>query len=187
MIILAIYYTFADIVLIAQCFYYRGFTFRDPKPGKSDTTTDGEPTEHSPLMPNGSMYHPAEEEDSDPQLDSAQRTRSRSSFRERLTTYDGTHLSPATPMHQQPKDADGAEVFKPSQPRSWTQAILFNSTAVLLVVAAGIVGYYLSPSRNTGLLQQMSKHSPSNSASGARYLVTYVQYSTLHLDCRRFC
>ncbi|KAH0146902.1 hypothetical protein KCU82_g14153, partial [Aureobasidium melanogenum] len=31
MIILAIYYTFADIVLLAQCFYYRGFHFRDPK------------------------------------------------------------------------------------------------------------------------------------------------------------
>jgi hypothetical protein len=29
MVILAIYYTIADIVLLAQCFYYRGFTLRD--------------------------------------------------------------------------------------------------------------------------------------------------------------
>jgi hypothetical protein len=50
-------------------------------------------------------------------------------------------------MHPQPKDADDAEALKPSQPRSWIQAIFFNSTAILLVVAAGIVGYYLSPSQ----------------------------------------
>ncbi|KAK3504735.1 PQ loop repeat-domain-containing protein [Neurospora crassa] len=29
MLILAIYYTIADVVLLAQCFYYRGFTWRD--------------------------------------------------------------------------------------------------------------------------------------------------------------
>ncbi|KAI7185520.1 hypothetical protein KC352_g22581, partial [Hortaea werneckii] len=45
-----------------------------------------------------------------------------------------------------PKSASDAEALKPSQPRSWTQAILFNSTAILLVIAAGTAGYYLSPS-----------------------------------------
>jgi solute carrier family 66 (lysosomal lysine-arginine transporter), member 1 len=141
MIILAIYYTFADIVLILQCFYYRGFTFRDPRPDKSQNASNGAPTECSPLIPNGHE----EAEDNDP-TDAAQRTRSRSAFRERISNYDGAYLSPATPMHPQPKDADDAEALKPSQPRSWTQAILFNSTAVFLVVAAGIVGYYVSPS-----------------------------------------
>lgn len=37
MIILAVYYTIADIVLLGQCFYYRGFTWRDevvPPPKK---------------------------------------------------------------------------------------------------------------------------------------------------------
>ncbi|OAA55038.1 pq loop repeat protein [Niveomyces insectorum RCEF 264] len=39
MIILAVYYTIADIVLLGQCFYYRGFTWRDavvpPKPKRT--------------------------------------------------------------------------------------------------------------------------------------------------------
>jgi uncharacterized protein with PQ loop repeat len=147
MIILAIYYTFADIVLIAQCFYYRGFTFRDPKQDKSNSTTNEEPTERSTLISNRSLNHVAEDDEDDPQLESVRRTRSRSSLHDRLTTYDGTHLSPATPMHPQPKGADDAEVFRPSEPRSWTQATLFNGTAILLVVAAGITGYYLSPSQ----------------------------------------
>ena len=141
MIILAIYYTFADVVLILQCFYYRGFTLRDPRPDKLDKASNGGPTERSPLIANG--YE--QTEDDDP-ADIAQRTRSQSAFRERVSNYDGAYLSPATPMHPQPKDTDDAEALKPSQPRSWTQAILFNSTAIFLVVAAGIAGYYLSPS-----------------------------------------
>ena len=35
MLILAIYYTIADLVLLAQCFYYRGFTWRDDVPEPS--------------------------------------------------------------------------------------------------------------------------------------------------------
>ena len=149
MIILAIYYTFADIVLILQCWYYRGFTFRDPKQPTPKDASNGVPTEQSPLLSNGHMDGQSEEYlgEDEPMSDAAQRTRSRSSFRDILANYDGTHLSPATPMHPQPKDANDAEALKPSQPRSWIQAIFFNSTAILLVVAAGIVGYYLSPSQ----------------------------------------
>lgn len=49
---MAIYYTIADIVLLAQCFYYRGFTWRDdvtppPKPAV------GEPNENTGLLPDG--------------------------------------------------------------------------------------------------------------------------------------
>ncbi|ERS95075.1 hypothetical protein HMPREF1624_08564 [Sporothrix schenckii ATCC 58251] len=69
MIILAVYYTIADIVLLGQCFYYRGFTWRDdvvpPKPsakktrrsvdaagGSSNTTTtkNGRPNERTSLL-----------------------------------------------------------------------------------------------------------------------------------------
>src|SRR4051812_30435937 len=32
MLILAVYYTIADVVLMAQCFYYRGFTLSDNVP-----------------------------------------------------------------------------------------------------------------------------------------------------------
>ena len=146
MIILAIYYTFADIVLLGQCFYYRGFTFRDPRPDKPAVTEDGQPTESTPLVAdsqtNGSANRPLTAADAEP----GSRTRSRSAFRERFASLDGTYLSPATPMHPQAKTAADTEVLEPHQPRTWTQAILFNSTAIVLVVFAGIAGYYLSPS-----------------------------------------
>ena len=147
MIILAIYYTFADIVLIAQCFYYRGFTFRDPKHGDSGSADHDITNERSPLLPNGTEDNAYAEDTDGADMEPATRTRSRSSFRDRLSGLDATHLSPATPMHPQPIGTDDTEAFKPSQPRTWTQAILFNGTAILLVVLAGIAGYYLSPSQ----------------------------------------
>lgn len=147
MIILAIYYTFADIVLILQCFYYRGFSLRDPKVQKPDETQNGEASERSPLISNGHANGNADGRAGVGALEPSSRTRSRSSFRERLTSLDATHLSPATPMHPQPANADDTEAMKPSQPRSWVQAIFFNSTAIVLVVLAGVAGYYLSPSQ----------------------------------------
>lgn len=146
MIILAIYYTFADIVLLLQCFYYRGFTLRDPRPDKDADATNGAPSERTPLVTNGHANSDAQRPANPADLNHFSRTRSQSSFRERFASLDGTHLSPATPMHPQPKDADDTEVIKPVQPRSWMQALFFNSTAILLVVAAGVAGYYLSPS-----------------------------------------
>uniref|UniRef100_L2FIJ1 Pq loop repeat protein n=1 Tax=Colletotrichum fructicola (strain Nara gc5) TaxID=1213859 RepID=L2FIJ1_COLFN len=53
MIILAIYYTIADMVLLGQCFYYRGFTWKDevvpPTPKPRNRT--GEPNERTGLLP----------------------------------------------------------------------------------------------------------------------------------------
>ncbi|KAK3707353.1 hypothetical protein LTR37_012197 [Vermiconidia calcicola] len=145
MIILAIYYTFADIVLILQCVYYR--RFRASKTAKTEVIANGAPTEQSPLLSNGHLDETSATRASNGAIDSAARTRSQSAFRDRFASLDGTHLSPATPMHPQPKGADDTEALKPSQPRSWTQAILFNSTAIVVVVLAGIAGYYLSPSQ----------------------------------------
>ncbi|KAJ5586116.1 hypothetical protein N7450_005903 [Penicillium hetheringtonii] len=68
MIILAVYYTLADIVLLGQCFYYRGFNIRDelspsPPPESDQVATDPlndrengneatpTPTERSSLLP----------------------------------------------------------------------------------------------------------------------------------------
>ncbi|KAK1769316.1 PQ loop repeat-domain-containing protein [Phialemonium atrogriseum] len=53
MVILAIYYTIADIVLLSQCFYYRGFTWRDevaPPPAKLRTRRLGDPDERTGLL-----------------------------------------------------------------------------------------------------------------------------------------
>lgn len=145
MIILAIYYTFADIVLLGQCFYYRGFTLRDPRPDKNPAAAGDIPDENSPLIANGHADG-VQYESNAAETESQSRARSRSTFRDRLTSLDATHLSPAAPMHPQPKDATEIEAFKPHQPSGWIKPILFNSTAIILVVLAGIVGYYLSPS-----------------------------------------
>ena len=140
MIILAIYYTFADIVLLLQCFYYRGFTLRDPRPDKVAPAQDQPTTERTPLISNEEDH--ARADSSKAQLQPLERATSQSSFRERVASLD---FSPATPIHLPPPEPDSSEVAKPSQPRSWSQAILFNGTVILVVIAAGIAGYYLSP------------------------------------------
>ncbi|KAK6423591.1 hypothetical protein LTR95_016510 [Oleoguttula sp. CCFEE 5521] len=174
MIILAIYYTLADIVLLGQCFYYRGFTLRDPRPEKNNAIDDSEPTEESPLLQDAGSLRPGHVEvgiakpltaaDAD-----RSRTRSASSFRERLASLDPTHFSPVTPLHPQHHDVTTTDVIKPSQPRSWLQAILFNSTAIVMVIAAGVAGYYLSPS------------APESSSSDGKTEAD-SQASTLHFN-----
>ncbi|KXT00362.1 hypothetical protein AC578_5859 [Pseudocercospora eumusae] len=139
MIVLAVYYTLADIVLLGQYFYYQGFHLRDPKPPQNPASESEAPSERSPLISN---RHANAHADPDPE----NRTTSPSTFRERLMSLDAAHMSPAVPIHSQPKDGPDTEPLKPHQPRSWTQAILFNSTAILLVVLAGVAGYYLTPS-----------------------------------------
>lgn len=57
-VILAIYYTIADVVLLGQCFYYRGFTWRDtPAPPKPAPPARGEPNERTGLLTNGGAFH----------------------------------------------------------------------------------------------------------------------------------
>ncbi|KAF2769742.1 PQ-loop-domain-containing protein [Teratosphaeria nubilosa] len=150
MIILAIYYTFADVVLLGQCFYYRGFTLRDPRPDKDTGVENGDAvvaTERTPLVHPGHLEGGVSRHLTAADAETGcGRNSSRSSFRDRLASLDGTHMSPVVPLHSQSKSVTEIDAIQPSQPRSWTQAILFNSTAIILVVLAGIAGYYLSPS-----------------------------------------
>ncbi|EMR68789.1 hypothetical protein MGN70_011491 [Eutypa lata] len=118
MIILAVYYTIADLVLLAQCFYYRGFTLKDevkqppPPPPKGTSAEEVEANERTALL-----NHHFEE-------------------RERRGS-DWSHLNPAAPM------LSGPPATPPPQPTR-LQALFWNSVAVLMVCAAGIVGWYLS-------------------------------------------
>ncbi|PNY29506.1 PQ loop repeat family protein [Tolypocladium capitatum] len=57
MIILAVYYTVADIVLLCQCFYYRGFTWRDEPPAKPTPALIGEPDERTSLLAHAERGH----------------------------------------------------------------------------------------------------------------------------------
>ncbi|KAL4938589.1 hypothetical protein BDV06DRAFT_200691 [Aspergillus oleicola] len=152
MIILAVYYTLADIVLLGQCFYYRGFTLRDDASSSSEADEPDEiespspvisrkPTEHTSLLSTQDAHHAYQSgasafrnngEASTPLLSSG--TRRHSATR----GVDGTHLSPATPFIEpsaQPRKAKA---------RSSLQTALFNLSTVALVSAAGILGWYIS-------------------------------------------
>ncbi|OAA58757.1 PQ loop repeat protein [Cordyceps fumosorosea ARSEF 2679] len=105
MIILAIYYTLADIVLLLQCFYYRGFTWKDPAPTPKPDNTSNERTAL---------------------LDVPQERRG----------SDWTGLSPAVPhFGEPPKESP--------PPPTVVQTLLWNSLIVLMVCAAGVLGWFL--------------------------------------------
>ncbi|KAI1074500.1 PQ-loop-domain-containing protein [Whalleya microplaca] len=131
MLILAIYYTIADFVLLAQCFYYKGFTWKDDVPPSTPKPTNGhargEPTERTGLL-NG---HPEE--------------------RERRGS-GWSHLSPAVPLVSE---------APPTPPPTPTrlQSIVWHSVALLMVCAAGVLGWFLS--------RQYSGSQPSSPANDA--------------------
>ncbi|KAJ5723708.1 hypothetical protein N7488_001743 [Penicillium malachiteum] len=171
MIILAVYYTLADIVLLGQCFYYRGFNIREefsssptPEPaatgaleGEDESDQSGrKPTERSSLLPkskpshgngnqesvNGSSIRHSTEESRHLPSSAGERRHSATSFRDILhPSVDGTHLSPATPFI----DTNAARARRRRRRISTIKAILFNTTAIALVCAAGVVGWFLSP------------------------------------------
>ncbi|KAE8144850.1 PQ loop repeat-domain-containing protein [Aspergillus avenaceus] len=166
MIILAIYYTFADIVLLAQCFYYRGFTLRDepsppvshapgsdvedqsPVPRKvsertallSTKANDQSYQAHTPeQISNG--HTTSSSSTQQPSHHQKHRRQSATSFRDILhPNVDGTHLSPVTPFVEPP-----AKETRDARKLSTAQSVLLNISAVTLVCAAGILGWYVSP------------------------------------------
>ncbi|KAH9903643.1 PQ-loop-domain-containing protein [Xylariomycetidae sp. FL2044] len=118
MLILAVYYTIADFVLLAQCFYYKGFTWRDeieppaPKSSTNGHAADGRPNERTGLL-NGSLHD-----------------------RERRGS-GWSHLSPAMPMvSEQPAT--------PPPTPSAIQSAMWNLVAVFMVCLAGVLGWFLS-------------------------------------------
>jgi solute carrier family 66 (lysosomal lysine-arginine transporter), member 1 len=134
MTILAIYYTLADIVLIAQVFYYRGFSLSDsPTSNGNGTINHEEEAEARPLL------HP----DTSPPPPSRDEHHQRTSSVSQLHHYDATHLSPATPLHH-PLSNDPPNATRNLKPRSNLQRITFNATAILLVCTAGAFGWWVS-------------------------------------------
>ncbi|KAL4788442.1 PQ loop repeat-domain-containing protein [Aspergillus varians] len=176
MIILAVYYTLADIVLLGQCFYYRGFTLRDDvssssgveEPDETETPSpviSRKPTEHTSLL---STYEPhqayhASASTSNPRthkgngaaseqpLPPSHRRHSASSFLH--PNVDGTHLSPVTPFIEPSKPSRKAKTI------SNLQSVLFNLSAVALVCIAGILGWYVSRSAPA---KQKKHHTPDD-------------------------
>lgn len=148
MIILAVYYTLADIVLLGQCFYYRGFTLSDAPAGKSVAAVDEEaveevePTEQSSLLPHN---RPTISDADHPSARRAARG-SMTSLRSRLSGnhVDATHLSPATPFIPTSKPTDTPVVVAPWEGRATLYTFLLNTFALVLVCAVGVLGWWLS-------------------------------------------
>lgn len=162
MIILAVYYTLADIVLLGQCFYYRGFNLKDefssspsPELSNSDTEQSGAenqptPTERSSLLPKSHNSHAhthhsgSASEQADQRPISAGRRHSATSYHDIFQS--SAHLSPATPFIEPPIDSARSRAQRARRRRiSVLQSILFNLSAVAMVCAAGVLGWYVSP------------------------------------------
>ena len=152
MIILAVYYTLADVVLLAQCLYYRGLTFKDDastaftpeEPDEIETPSPviaRKPTERTSLLPTHETQHydagtSAATSHHDDNAASAPLL-APSHARHRRHSVDGTHLSPAIPFVE--PSASGKR-----KTTSTLQNVLFNLCAVALVCVAGILGWYVS-------------------------------------------
>lgn len=145
MIILAVYYTIADIVLLGQCFYYRGFTLSDAQPSSLDEEAIAdEATEESPLISHGDGKTKPAIRPSAADIDRQRRSSSFSSFHSHLNRVDATHLSPATPLvaSANPTTDTTATLFKSSP--SALRTCFLNTAALVVVCAAGVLAWFLS-------------------------------------------
>lgn len=162
MLILAIYYTIADIVLMAQCFYYRGFTLRDDVPTQPAPTT-GSKTKRSGNG-NGHGVNGADERTALLNGNGATNGNSngashgtngthghaeQSPYYHSINEHDErrgswTHLSPAVPFVSAEEETDTTSSRRPTPRTTLAQAAAFNSFAVLMVCAAGVAGWWLS-------------------------------------------
>ncbi|KAK3375365.1 PQ loop repeat-domain-containing protein [Podospora didyma] len=130
MLILAVYYTIADFVLLGQCFYYRGFTLSDdapspakPKRAAASTATTTITSQHAAATERTGLLLGS------PLLIDRERRGS-----------DWSHLSPAVPLVATPSS------LPPPPPPTKAQTLLSNLLAMVMVCAAGVLGWYLSRS-----------------------------------------
>ncbi|KIW05690.1 uncharacterized protein PV09_03552 [Verruconis gallopava] len=161
MIILAVYYLLVDIVLLGQCFYYKGFSLTDrpvedvAKPNAEETGPSA--TEHTRLLLDN-----AHDNNAAAPRSTLQRTASQVSFHERLFPVDATHLSPATPLHS--NHAERRRTVQP--PRSLLQSFLVNFFVVLLVLIAGVFGWFLSHLSADAMIPDEPVEAPSFNVLG---------------------
>ncbi|KAG8529670.1 uncharacterized protein KY384_005151 [Bacidia gigantensis] len=152
MIILAIYYTVADLVLLGQCFYYKGFTLKDEIAEEEAIAPDEERSqdanERTSLLPSPM---PDSRTPPRPRISDADRGK-RSSFSSihsyisaaSASNVDATYLSPATPFIP-PKTATStpaaAETLKPTPS---LKTFTFNTSILIVVCGVGVLGWWLS-------------------------------------------
>ncbi|KAL8727044.1 MAG: hypothetical protein Q9181_005850 [Wetmoreana brouardii] len=144
MTILAVYYTIADIVLLGQCFYYRGFTLSDAQPTTDEEAVADEPTEESPLVVREATAVRPLSRPSAADVDRSRRSSSFSSFHSHLNQVDATHLSPATPLIAPPNPTADPPATSSKTSSSTFRTFVSNTTALVLVCVAGVLGWFLS-------------------------------------------
>lgn len=142
MTILAVYYAFADIVLLGQCFYYKGFTFSDAPANKSTQAADEEPAEEAPTEQSSLLPHQR------PSNTSAQRSSSSLRPPSRSNHLDATHLSPATPFTPAQTSVPPTDTI--TNPKLTLYTLFFDIGALLVVCAAGVLGWWLSSRSSRG-------------------------------------
>jgi solute carrier family 66 (lysosomal lysine-arginine transporter), member 1 len=137
-----VYYALADITLLCQCFYYKGFTLKDKITNFKPGDIEYEPDESTALLANSSQpINPAH----------ADGQTSLHSLRDQYLSVDATHLSPATPLIPDPLPN---EHRAPTRQATIIQGILFNAGSVILVCTIGVLGWWL---KNRGANQKVPK------------------------------
>ncbi|KAI4125050.1 MAG: hypothetical protein LQ338_004490 [Usnochroma carphineum] len=144
MTILAVYYTLADIVLLGQCFYYRGFTLSDAQPASEEEAVADEATEEAPLLTHENGNARPASRPSAADADGHRRSSSFSSFHSHLTQVDATHLSPATPLIASSRATADPPAVSSKTSTSALRTFILNISALILVCAAGVLGWFLS-------------------------------------------
>ncbi|KAL8689605.1 MAG: hypothetical protein Q9218_004763 [Villophora microphyllina] len=144
MVILAVYYTLADVVLLGQCFYYRGFTLSDVQPTSDEEAITDEATEESPLVPQERTATRPASRPTPSDADRPRRSSSLSSFHSHLNQTDATHLSPATPLIAPSNPTVGPLATSRQSSASTFRTCLINTTALVVVCAAGVLGWFFS-------------------------------------------
>ncbi|KAL8997815.1 MAG: hypothetical protein Q9169_002986 [Polycauliona sp. 2 TL-2023] len=158
MTVLAVYYTLADIVLLGQCFYYRGFTLSDAQPTSDEEAIVDEENEQTPLLADESTTTRPASRPTAADADGNRRSSSFSSFHSHLNQVDATHLSPATPLIPSSKPTANPPAVSTSTPSSPLRTFVVNTIALILVCAAGVLGWFLSTRSSLG--QQSHDTSP---------------------------
>ena len=154
MTILAVYYTFADIVLLGQCFYYKGFTFSDAPTNKPTLPVDEEPVEESPTEQSSLLPHKRPSNTSTrpaiANIDGHSLRGSSSSLHSPpLNSHlDATHLSPATPFTPPQTSAPPTDTI--TRPNLNIYTLLWDIGALIIVCAAGVLGWWLSSRSSRG-------------------------------------
>ena len=179
MTILAVYYTLADIVLLGQCFYYRGFTLSDaPLKSSQSRVNDEEATEESTLL--------STENDARPHVrptpadaDRLVRSDSASSSGSHRINVDATHLSPATPLLSTPGSTPPPAINN-LKPAFALSALVFNISALLLVCLAGAFGWWLS-TRTPSASYHRPSHHPHHQNPSNSYIVSSEE-TDIHFD-----